>query len=141
MPPLPPGLTHDQQDEVSSLMIRLSEANDETQRSKRAHNQVEKDKASAELALKSLQQKFDQLTKNYEETLEQVKEERRRSSSSREIEQISGTCVCVCFLLFLREMQPKMESCFSLQHYHTYFNLCMSSQCNTIVLLWHNFLW
>ena len=85
---------------MSSLMIRLSEANDETQRSKRAHNQVEKDKASAELALKSLQQKFDQLTKNYEETLEQVKEERRRSSSSREIEQISGTCVCVCVCVF-----------------------------------------
>lgn len=57
------GLSHEQEDEVSTLMMKLSEANDETQRTKRAHTQSEKDRASAELALRSLQQKFDQLTR------------------------------------------------------------------------------
>ena len=57
------GLSHEQEDEVSSLMMKLSEANEETQRTKRAHTQSEKDRASAELALRSLQQKFDQLTR------------------------------------------------------------------------------
>ena len=57
------GLSHEQEDEVSTLMMKISEANDETQRNKRAHTQSEKDRASAELALRSLQQKFDQLTR------------------------------------------------------------------------------
>lgn len=33
-------LSHDQEDEVASLMIKLSEANEETQRTKRQFNQV-----------------------------------------------------------------------------------------------------
>ena len=39
-------LNHDQEDEVSSLMMKLSEANDESQRAKRAHNRVRRTHSS-----------------------------------------------------------------------------------------------
>ena len=59
-------LSETQNQSVSSLKSRLSEISDENQRIKRSQAESEKDKASLELNLKSLQQRYDQMSKSHE---------------------------------------------------------------------------
>lgn len=59
-------LSETQNQSISSLKSRLSEISDENQRIKRSQAESEKDKASLELNLKSLQQRYDQMYKSHE---------------------------------------------------------------------------
>ena len=54
-------------------------------------SQVNKEKVNFEHSLKSLQVRYDQLSKQYDEAVEQIKEEKRLSTSSREGEEFAGT--------------------------------------------------
>ena len=76
--------TKSQERELRSLSTSLSKATDENATLKKSHNQLERDKTRAELSLKSLQDKYDQLSVVHEETQEKIKEARRLSSTSKE---------------------------------------------------------
>ncbi|KAL5456925.1 hypothetical protein EMCRGX_G034152 [Ephydatia muelleri] len=68
-------------DEVVALTAKLTEAYEETQRAKKSLNQLEKDKASMELSLKSISTRHEELSKDYERAVEQVKEKMYSSST------------------------------------------------------------
>ena len=71
-------------------MNKLRESDEEAGRIKKASNLMEKEKASADLALKSLQAKYDQLNKNHEATREKMKV--RHASSTSEHAAYTGGC-------------------------------------------------
>ena len=75
-----------QERELHSLSVSFSKVSEETGTLKRSHNQLEREKTRVELSLKSLQDKYDQLSQTHEEALEKIKEARRQSSSTRESE-------------------------------------------------------
>ncbi len=79
--PLPPGLTGSQDEELSSLVPKLTEASEETRKAKIACNQMEKEKADAELTLKSLKLRHRELAKDFEATKEKMKVRHASSSS------------------------------------------------------------
>uniref|UniRef100_A0A1X7V8G1 non-specific serine/threonine protein kinase n=1 Tax=Amphimedon queenslandica TaxID=400682 RepID=A0A1X7V8G1_AMPQE len=66
-------LSETQNQSISSLKSRLSEISDENQRIKRSQAESEKDKTSLELNLKSLQQRYDQMSKSHEQLSVQFK--------------------------------------------------------------------
>ena len=76
--------TKSQERELRSLSTRLSKANAENSSLKKSHNQLEREKTRTDLSLKSLQDKYEQLSQTHEEAKEKIKEARRQSSSSRE---------------------------------------------------------
>ncbi len=80
-----------QEDELSDLASKYKEASDETKKAKRTSNQLEKQKADAELALKSLKLRHEQLTKDFEAIKEKMKV--RHASSSSEHAAYMGECV------------------------------------------------
>lgn len=53
---------------------------------------MEKEKTSTDLALRSLQKKFDQLSRNYEEAVEQAR--RGSMESNEEAQGERGVCGC-----------------------------------------------
>ena len=81
-----PETTKSQERELRTLSSSLSKTNEEASTLKKSHNKLEREKTRVELSLKSLQDKYDQLTQTHEEALEKIKEARRQSSSSRENE-------------------------------------------------------
>lgn len=81
-----PETTKSQERELRSLSTSLSKTTEEASSLKKSHNNLEREKTRVELSLKSLQDKYDQLTLTHEEALEKIKEARRQSSSSRENE-------------------------------------------------------
>lgn len=77
-----PETTKSQERELRSLSMSLSKATEENSSLKKSHNQLEREKTRTELSLKSLQDKYEQLSLSHEETQEKMKEARRLSSSS-----------------------------------------------------------
>ena len=65
---------------------KLSASNEEAGRVRRAHNQLEKEKASVEHQLRSALQKRDSL----ESSLEKMREERKLSSTIKDSEEYAG---------------------------------------------------
>ena len=66
---------------MASLKARVSEKTEEVQSARRETTQLEKSKAHLELSLRSLNQRFEQLNRSYEGAIQQVKEQKRTSSS------------------------------------------------------------
>lgn len=71
-------------------MNKVRESAEEMARVKKTSNLIEREKASADLSLKSLQAKYDQLSKNYETTREKMKV--RHASSTSEHAAYTGGC-------------------------------------------------
>lgn len=87
------GLTHTQEKELSELVSKVGDTVEESSRIKKGHNQMEKDNASLNLSVKSLQKKHQDLHKQYSEAMREVREARKMSSSSREQVAIAGMWV------------------------------------------------
>ena len=81
-----PETAKSQERELRTVSTTLSKTSEEASSLKKSHNKLEREKTRVELSLKSLQDKYDQLTHTHEEALEKIKEARRQSSSSRENE-------------------------------------------------------
>jgi len=94
----PSGQGANQEEELGALSSKLRETEQKAREAKRASNQLQKEKADADLALKSLELKYKQLSKDHEAAKEQMM--LGDASSSSEHAAYLGECHG-CFSLLL----------------------------------------
>ncbi len=89
LPPTP-GLTHTQEREVTSLSSKLSEAVDDASKERKAHNQLEREKATLQFSVKTLQQKHDELLKIHQQATKELQDMRAAPTASKDQAALAG---------------------------------------------------
>jgi len=76
------GLTHAQEREISSLNGKLTEAMEDASKERKAHNQRERENATLQFSVKTLQQKHDDLQKCYQQVTKEMQDLRAAPATS-----------------------------------------------------------
>ena len=82
--------TKSQERELRSLSTNLSKVSEENSSLKKSHRQLEREKTRTELTLKSLQDKYDQLSHKHEESLEKARKQTSAPKESAAYAEVMG---------------------------------------------------
>ena len=84
------GLTHAQERELASLNGKMAESVEDASKERKAHNQLERENATLQFSVKTLQQKHDELCKSHQQVVKEMQDLRAAPATSKDQAALAG---------------------------------------------------